>query len=234
MVARIERLRRGGMRATQIAERVRMPHSTVGGILRGLGISRARDLEEREPVVRYERERAGELLHLDTKKLGRFGRPGKRVTRDRGQRNRGAGWEYVHVCVDDHSRVAYVEILADERKETCAGFLRRATQWYETRGVRIERVMTDNGSGYVSRFFGATCESLGARHLRTRPYRPQTNGKAERFIQTLLREWAYARPYRSARARATALGPWLERYNHIRPHRGIGRVAPITRLPEGV
>ena len=234
VVSRIERLRRGGMRGTQIAALLQMAISTVGGILRRLGISRARDIEEREPVVRYERAAAGELLHLDIKKLGRFRRPGKRVRRDPRCRSPGAGWEYVHVCVDDHSRVAYVEILPNEKRESCVGFLERAVAWYESRGVAIERVMTDNGPAYVSKRFGAMCAELGARHIRTRPYRPQTNGKAERFIQTLLREWAYERPYRGARARATALGPWLERYNHTRPHRGIGGTTPITRLPAEV
>lgn len=234
IVDRIARLRRGGMRATQIAARLRMALSTVAGVLRRLGLSRARDIEEREPVVRYERARPGELLHLDIKKLGRFRRPGKRVLRDRRCRSPGAGWEYVHVCVDDHSRVAYVEVLPNERKESCTGFLERAVVWYAQRGIVTERVMTDNGSGYVSKLFGAACAGLGARHVRTRPYRPQTNGKAERFIQTLLREWAYERPYRSAAARARALGPWLERYNHRRPHRGIGGKPPITRLPAEV
>lgn len=234
VVRRIAQLRRGRMRATQIAELLRMALSTVSGILRRLGLSRARDIEEREPVVRYERERPGELLHLDTKKLGRFGRPGKRVTRDRGHVNPGAGWEYVHVCVDDHSRVAYVEVLAGQNKAACTGFLQRAAAWYAARGVRVERVMTDNAKAYGSGVFQSLLKDLGARHVLTRPYRPQTNGKAERFIQTLLREWAYARPYESAAARARALGPWLERYNHRRPHRGIGGKTPITRLPTGV
>jgi len=230
-VRRIERLRWRRLTGQAIADLLGMAVSTVGGILRRLGLSRARDIEPREPVRRYERATPGELLHLDIKKLGRFTRPGKRAHKDRGCRNRGAGWEFVHVCVDDHSRVAYVEILANEKKETCTGFLRRAVAWYAELGVRTEGVMTDNGSGYVSKLFRGACEDLGTRHVRTRPYRPQTNGKAERFIQTLLREWAYERPYRSARARARALGPWLERYNRERPHRGIGRVAPITRLP---
>lgn len=230
-VRRIERLRRGRMSGVAIAARMGMASSTVGGILRGLGLSRARDVEPREPARRYERATPGELLHLDIKKLGRFQRPGKRVHGSRKTRSRGAGWEYVHVCVDDHSRVAYVEVLGDEHKERCAGFLRRAVAWYERRGVSVKGVMTDNGSGYVSKHFGAVCDELAARHLRTRPYRPQTNGKAERFIQTLQREWAYARPYRTAAARARALGPWLEQYNRERPHRSIGRVPPITRLP---
>ena len=234
LVDRIEKLRRGKMRATQIAELLRMPISTVGGILRRLGLSRARDIEEREPVVRYERSRPGELLHLDTKKLGRFTEPGKRTRRDGIQRSRGVGWENAHVCVDDHSRLAYVEILRNEGAETCTAFLRRAVAWYEQQGVRVQGVMTDNGPGYLSKLFRSAKDELGVRHLRTRPYRPQTNGKAERFIQTLQREWAYAREYASSTARARALGPWLERYNHERPHRGIGRVPPITRIPSRV
>ncbi len=230
VVGRIARLRRAKMRATQIAECLGMPISTVSGILRRLGLSRARDIEEREPVVRYERARPGELLHLDTKKLGRFTEPGKRTRGDGIQRSRGVGWENVHVCVDDHSRLAYVEILRNEGAETCTAFLRSAVAWYERQGVHVEGVMTDNGPGYLSKLFRAAKDELGVRHLRTKPYHPQTNGKAERFIQTLLREWAYARQYESSSARARALGPWLERYNHQRPHRGIGRVAPITRI----
>jgi transposase len=234
VVGRVERLRRKKMRATQIAEQMRMPVSTVGGILRRLGLSRARDIEERETVVRYERARPGELLHLDTKKLGRFTEPGKRVRCDGIQRSRGVGWENVHVCVDDHSRLAYVEILENEGADTCTAFLRSAVKWYEAQGVHVEGVMTDNGPGYLSRKFRAEKDDLGVRHLRTRPYRPQTNGKAERFIQTLLREWAYAGEYKRSAARSWALGPWIERYNHQRPHRGIGRVAPMSRIPAKV
>ncbi len=232
-VSWIERLRRQLLTARAIATRVRMALSTVGGILRRLGLGSRRALEPREPVVRYERERPGELLHLDVKKLGRFWRPGHRVTgRGHGQgESAGAGWDFVHVCIDDHSRVAYLEVLKDERKETASGSLRRAVAWYAEVGVEVESVLTDNGSCYVSKHFAKTCAELGIRHLRTRPYRPQTNGKAERLIRTLLEEWAYGRTYRDSNARARALGPWLEHYNRRRPHGGIGYVPPATRLP---
>ena len=233
-VTRIERLRRAKLTGRAIAARLRMALSTVGGILRSLGLGSRRSLEPREPVVRYEWPRAGDLLHLDVKKLGRFWRPGHRVTGRGHGESEGAGWDYVHVCIDDHSRLAYVEVLDDERKETAAGFLRRAVEWYEDRNVSTQRVMTDNGSCYRSKHFAAACAGLAVRHLFTRPYRPQTNGKAERLIRTLLEEWAYGRPYPSSVARARALGPWLEQYNLRRPHGGIGGVPPITRLPQEV
>ena len=219
---RVEQLRHKKLIAWAIAERLQMSISTVGGILRRLGLGRLSALEPKEPVVRYERDRPGELIHLDVKKLGRFGRPGKRVLGNQKTQNAGAGWEFVHVCVDDHTRLAYAEILPDERKESSAGFLSRAGQWLRRRGVRVERVMTDNGAAYCSHPFRDACAALDARHIRTRPYRPQTNGKAERFIQTMLRQWAYVRPYRSGRARAKALGPWLEHYNRVKPHGSLG------------
>ena len=230
-VLRIKRLRRRWLTGSAIAGRLRMALSTVGGILRRLGLGSLKALRPKEPVVRYERDRPGELLHLDVKKLGRFRRAGHRVTGDRKRASRGSGWEYVHVCVDDHSRVAYAEILPDERKESCALFLARAARWFEERGVRVEEVMTDNAKAYGSGLFQDGLKALGAKHIRTRPYRPQTNGKAERFIQTLIREWAYARTYRTASARATALGPWLDHYNRERPHGGIGGAVPFARLP---
>lgn len=231
---RVEQLRRMKLIAWAIAERLEMAVSTVGGILRRLGLGRLSALEPKEPVVRYERKRPGELIHLDVKKLGRFKRPGKRVRASREKQNRGAGWEFVHVCVDDHTRLAYAEILPDERKESAAGFLKRAGQWLRRRGVRVERVMTDNGSAFCSQAFRDACDALGARHLRTRPYRPQTNGKAERFIQTMLRQWAYVKPYRSDRARAKALGPWLEHYNRVKPHGSLGGKTPYDRLRAGL
>ncbi len=228
---RVEQLRRKKLIAWAIAERLRMAVSTVGGILRRLGLGRLRDLEPKEPVRRYEREEPGELLHMDVKKLGRFRRPGHRATGDRqAGESRGAGWEFLHVCVDDHTRLAYAEIHSNERKESAIAFLRRAVTWLRRRGVTAQSVMTDNGSAYCSYAFQAACEALELRHLRTRPYRPQTNGKAERFIQTMLRKWAYGQPYRSSRARATALGPWLEHYNRRRPHASLGRKTPYDRL----
>ncbi len=227
---KIERLRRKKLIAWEIAKRVDVALSTVGGILRRLGLGRLSALEPKEAAVRYERERPGELIHIDVKKLGRFAKPGKRVTGDQKRHNRGAGWDFVHVCVDDCTRLAYAEIHADERKETAIGFLERATGWLEKQGVRVERAMTDNGSAYCSHAHRDACEALGIRHIRTRPYRPQTNGKAERFIQTMLRKWAYVRPYRSDRARAKALGPWLEHYNREKPHSSLGGKTPYERL----
>ncbi len=227
---RIEQLRRKRLIAWAIAQRLRMALSTVGGILRQLGLGRLSALDPKEPVVRYERDRPGELIHVDVKKLGQFQRAGKRVTKDRRTRTRGAGWEFVHVCVDDCTRLAYVEVLPDERKESAVAFLKRATRWFRRRGVLIEGVMTDNGSAYCSYAFKDACEELSVRHLRTKPYRPQTNGKAERFIQTLIRKWAYGRSYRSNRQRAKALGPWLKYYNREKPHSSLGGKTPYDRL----
>jgi transposase InsO family protein len=223
-------LRRSRMTGRQIARRLRMPRSTVAAVLERAGLPRLRDLEPPTPVVRYERQRAGELIHLDIKKLGRIEKIGHRITGDRRHRSRGAGWEYAHVAIDDASRLAYVEVLANEQADTTAGFLRRALCFFKRYGIRVERVMTDNGSAYVSHLFAALCQSHGIRHLRTRPYTPRTNGKAERFIQTLLREWAYARPYATSRRRAAALPRWLNHYNHRRPHGSLDGKAPITRV----
>jgi transposase InsO family protein len=232
--ALIERLRRLRMTSTRIAAELEMAVSTVGAVLRRLGLNRLSRLEPPEPPNRYERRRAGELIHLDIKKLGRFLRPGHRV-RGRGApgvyAGPDAGWECVHVAIDDYSRVAYVEILDDEKGPTCAGFLERAIAWFHQRSVRVERVMTDNGAGYRSRVFAATCDQHHVRAIRTRPYRPRTNGKAERFIQTLLREWAYAVRYETSGHRALALGPWIGYYNRRRPHGALGHRAPATRLP---
>ena len=223
-------LRRSRMTGRQIGRRLRMSRSTVAAVLKRAGLSRLRDLEPPEPVVRYEREHAGELLHLDVKKLGRIEKIGHRITGDRRSRSRGAGWEYAHVAIDDASRLAYVEVLANEQADTTAGFLRRALCFFKRHGIRVERVMTDNGSAYVSHLFAALCQGHGLKHLRTRPYTPRTNGKAERFIQTLIREWAYARPYASSRRRTAALPRWLYHYNHRRPHGSLGGKAPITRV----
>jgi transposase InsO family protein len=207
-----------------------MPPSTVAAILKRAGLGRLRDLDPPQPIVRYERERPGELIHLDVKKLGRIERIGHRITGDRRSRSRGAGWEYVHVAIDDASRLAYVEVLANEQADTTAAFLRRALAFYRRHGIKVERVMTDNGSAYVSHLFAELCQARRLRHLRTRPYTPRTNGKAERLIQTMLREWAYFRPYRSSAKRTAALPRWLDYYNLRRPHGSLNGEAPITRV----
>ena len=219
------------MTAAEIAEALRMALSTVSLILKRAGLGRRSRLEPLEPVNRYEHERPGELVHLDIKKLARFDRAGHRLLgRGRGRFETGAGYEYLHVCVDDYSRLAYVELLADERGATAAAFLERAAKRFASRGVTIERVLTDNGSGYISDRFRDCCHRLQIRHTRTRPYRPQTNGKAERFIQTLLREWAYARLYASSDERASTLPTWISHYNYRRPHGSLSHQPPATRL----
>jgi transposase InsO family protein len=197
-------------------------------------LNRLSRLEPPEPPNRYERRRPGELIHVDVKKLGRFRRPGHRVTGRTAPgacQDLGHGWDCVHVAIDDYSRVAYVEVLRDETAVSCIAFLDRAIAWFAQRAVRVERVMSDNGSGYKSHAFAAACTRHRIRHLRTRPYRPRTNGKAERFIQTLLREWAYAVRYETSRHRTLALGPWIEYYNHQRPHGALSHKPPATRLP---
>ncbi len=230
----IGRLRRLRMTSTAIAAKLRMAVSTVGAVLLRIGLHRLSRLEPLEPPNRYCRRHPGELIHIDIKKLGRFDRPGHRVT------GRGAagtntkmrtGWECCHVAVDDTSRVAYVEILPNQTAKTCVEFFERALVWFAARGVTVQRIMTDNGSGYRSKLHARTLERLGIKHLFTRPYRPRTNGKAERFIQTLLREWAYALVYRTSEHHARALGPWIDFYNHQRPHGALGHQAPATRLP---
>jgi transposase InsO family protein len=204
----------------------------VRGVIARLGLSKLPPLVAPEPANRYERPMPGELVHVDVKKLGRIGRPGHRVNGDRTTRSRGIGWEFVHVCIDDCTRLAYVEILADERKETVTAFLKRAVGWFAERGVIIERLMTDNGSGYRSTLHRRACDALGIRHLFTRPYRPRTNGKAERFIRTLLADWAYQRPYATSAERNAALDAFLTRYNTQRPHRSLNGQTPIQRLAE--
>jgi transposase InsO family protein len=228
MIARLRREYR--MTGEEIALRLRLPRSTVASHLRRLGLGRLAALEPSEPARRYSRARAGELVHLDIKKLARFRRIGHRITGDRRQGSEGAGWEFVHVAVDDASRLAYVEVLPDEKRQSVTGFLVRALRWFKRQGVRVERVMTDNGSGYVSRLFRKVCRLLRLRHIRTRPYTPKTNGKAERFIQTLLREWAYALPYRSSDSRAADLPRWLRHYNQERPHASLARQSPTAWL----
>jgi transposase InsO family protein len=228
MVARLRRDYR--MTSEEIAARLHLARSTVAGHLARLGLGRLSHLRPSEPARRYNRARAGELVHLDTKKLARFRRVGHRITGNRRHGSDGAGWEFVHVAVDDASRLAYVEILSDEKRQSVTGFLVRALRWFRRLGIRVERVMTDNGAGYVSRLFGKACRMLRLRHVRTRPYTPRTNGKAERFIQTLLREWAYALPYRSSDTRAADLPRWLRHYNHERPHASLARQAPSAWL----
>ena len=238
----IEALRRLRMTAAEIAEVLGMALSTVSLWLRRIGLGKRSRLEPPEPPNRYERSRPGELIHVDVKKLGRFDRAGHRMTGSkRGRltqtttagRGRGVvGWEFCHVCIDDATRLAYVEVLPDEKGKTATGFLRRAVAWFAERGVRVERVMTDNGSPYVSKIHAETCAELGLRHLRTRPYRPQTNGKAERFIQTMLREWAYGRLFGSSVERTRALPFWLDHYNYRRRHGSLGHRPPGSRLAE--
>lgn len=230
-VAQVEQLRRQRMTGPAIARALGMARSTVGLVLRRLGLGKLKQLEPRPQILRYERSRPGEMIHLDIKKLGRFDVAGHRITGDRqAGRSYRAGWDFLHVCVDDASRLAYTEILPSERKEDTAAFLQRALAWLARHGVTVERVMTDNGSAYRSGLFRQAVAKAGARHVRTRPYTPRTNGKAERFIQTSLREWAYAKPYRSSAERSQAIGPWTDAYNLTRPHAGIGGLTPWQRV----
>ena len=231
--AAIEALRRQRYTAKQIAAEVGVSAATVSRILRRLGLNRLSALEPAEPVRRYERENPGELIHLDIKKLGRIGSVGHRITgRQTGVVNRhlGIGWEFVHVCIDDASRIAFSQVMKDEKQESAVAFLQVAVAYYASLGVRIERVMTDNGSCYRSKAFARTCKMLGLKHIRTKPYTPKTNGKAERFIQTSLREWAYGRAYNTSDERTAELPRWLHRYNWHRPHGSIGARPPISRL----
>ncbi len=228
--AEVIRLRRERRTMDRIADETGLARATVGRILARHGLNRWRALAPAEPVTRYERTAPGELIHLDIKKLGRFARTGHRITGDPRQgETRGIGWEFVHVCIDDHSRIAFSQVLASERKEDAVAFLRAAVAWYRKLGIRIERVMTDNGACYRSRAFSKACAALGLRHLYTRPYTPKTNGKAERFIQSALREWAYGRAYETSEHRKAELPRWLHHYNWHRPHAGINRKPPITR-----
>jgi transposase InsO family protein len=220
---------RYGLPAWAIGRALQIPRSTVGAWLRRLGLNRP-PAAPPVPVQRYEWPAAGDLVHLDIKPLGRIGCIGHRIHGDRRRAARGIGWEYVHVAIDDHSRLAYVEVLADQLGPTCAAFLTRAVAWFTARGITVRRAMSDNGSGYISRVFRCTCEALGLRHLRTRAYTPRTNGKAERFIQTLLREWAYVEPYISSRERRRALRPYVNYYNRQRPHASLDYQAPWSRL----
>jgi transposase InsO family protein len=231
-VAMIEQLRRLRWTCTKIAGELGLATSTVCAVLVRLGLSRRWRLGPVEPPNRYCRRHPGELMHVDVKKLGRFNHPGHRVTgRNPGyKRNYKAGWEFVHVAIDDTSRLAYLEVLADEKAVTCVGFLERAIAWFAEHGVTVERVMTDNGTGYRSKVHGAAIDRLGIKHLRTQPYRPRTNGKAERFIQTMLRECAYGQAFQNSQQRRRSLRRWLTYYNNRRPHSALGHQPPISRL----
>lgn len=226
----IELRRKHRLTALALAELTGIPRSTLGRVLRRHRLSRARDLEPKPVVVRYERQAPGELIHLDIKKLGRIDGVGHRIHGDRTRRARGVGWEYAHVAIDDFSRLSYMEVLPDECGGTVAGFLRRVVRWYRRHGIEPQRILTDNGTGYRSKKMARACQLCRLRHLRTRPYTPRTNGKAERFIQTALREWAYARPYGSSRQRREALPAFLHRYNFHRPHTALGKRPPCSRV----
>ena len=232
VIERIESLRRQRLTGQEIAATVGVSAATVSRVLKRLGLSKLSALEPAQPPRRYEREQPGEMIHIDIKKLGKFNQIGHRITGDRkGQSNsRGVGWEYVHVCIDDASRVAFSKIMKSERKRAAVAFLKAAVAYYASLGITVERVMTDNGSCYRSSAFRNACRRLGLKHIRTRPYTPRTNGKAERFVQTCLREWAYARAYLNSKQRAQELPFFLHRYNWHRPHASIGGKPPISRL----
>ncbi len=234
-VAVIAGLRRLRMTSAEIAECLGMALSTVSAVLGRIGLGKLSRLDPPEPPNRYERRTPGELLHIDIKKLGRIRGAGHRITGKKPghQRNRGIGWDYVHVCVDDATRLAYVEVLADEKATTVIAFLKRAIAFYRAHGITTQRVMTDNGSGYRSALHAIACRALGVRHLRTRPYRPRTNGKAERFIRTMLAGWAYnGAVYGTSAERTRALTGWIDFYNRRRPHGALSHKPPIARLNE--
>lgn len=230
VVAKVIDLRRSRLPATEVARQLGMPRSTVGLVLRRKGLSRWSALEKKEPPRRYEISEPGGLVHLDIKKLGRIQGVGHRIHGDRRTRQRGIGWEHLHIAIDAHSRSSYAEVLPDEKKETTAAFLQRALFHYACQGVQVRRILTDNGMCYHSKLVQAVCESQGIRHTFTRPYRPQTNGKAERFIQTALREWAYRLAYQSSEQRSQALKAWLHHYNHHRPHSALAGLSPAEKL----
>jgi transposase InsO family protein len=245
-VEAIAALRRIRLTGPEIAELLEMATSTISAVLKRIGLGKLSRLEPPEPIRRYEMQRPGELIHVDVKKLGRIGphgaghrvlgrswaKDGRSRTDSAGVRRMQTGWERVHVCVDDATRLAYAEVLADERAVTAIGFLERALGFYRAHGIAVQRVMTDNGSAYVSAAHAHACRRLGVKHIRTQPYRPQTNGKAERFIRTMLREWAHAAVYGSSPERAAALSGWLRRYNFSRRHGALGHRPPIARLKE--
>ena len=232
LAGRIITLRRQRLCGRHIAQRTGVSPATVSRVLRRAGLSRLKDLAPAEPVVRYDYKEPGGLIHLDIKKLGRFEKVGHRITGDRtGQSNgRGVGWEYVHVCIDDASRVAVTGIYPDEKAVSSIAALRSAVAYYQSLGIVVTRVMTDNGSCYKARAFAAACKDLNLKHIRTKPYTPKTNGKAERFIQTALREWAYARAYQTSDQRKTLLPEWTHMYNWHRPHGSLNSKPPISRI----
>lgn len=229
LVTRVEVLRRERWTGIRIAQQTGLSRATVSRILRRLRLSRMRDLEAMVPIQRYEHCRPGDLLHLDIKKLGRIVRPSHRMTGNRRDTVEGAGWEYVHVAIDDHSRIAFSDIYPDEKQTSTVRFLHQALAYYARFGIRFRAVLTDNGSAYRSIAFSQACRSLGLKHRFTRPYTPRTNGKAERFIQTALREWAYARTYQNSYQRGLELGSWLHQYNWHRPHGSLGSSPPVSR-----
>jgi transposase InsO family protein len=230
--AAVEALRRQRYTGQQIAAELGLSPATVSRILRRLGLNRLSAIEPAEPIRRYEREHPGDIIHIDIKKLGKFNRIGHRITGDRTRQSntRGVGWEYLHLAIDDHSRVAYTQILPDEKRGSCLRFLVNALRFFRAHGVRVHRVMTDNGVSFRSHRYAKALRLLKIKHLRTKPYTPKTNGKAERFVQTSLREWAYARAYDTSDQRAAELPRWLHRYNWHRPHGSIGSKPPISRL----
>lgn len=225
-------LRRRYLTHAAIARGLGVSGSTVGRVLRRAKLARWSDLKPSEPVVRYEHACPGDLVHIDTKKLGRIERTGHRITGDPRDSVEGAGWEYLFVAIDDHARLGYGEMKANERGLSASEFLRGCLRYFGKLGVTVRRVLTDNGAAFRSQRFAATCRQFGLRHLFTRPYRPQTNGKAERFIQSALREWAYGIPYRHSAERTAMLNRWMHHYNWHRPHHGIGKIAPVTRLAQ--
>lgn len=235
-VEQVVALRRQRLCGQHIAKQVGVSPATVSRILKRAGLSRLKDLDPPEPVRRYERQKPGEIIHIDIKKLGRFHQIGHRITGDRkGQSNprgrgEGAGWEFVHVCIDDASRIAFTRIMPDEKALSAVAFLKAAVAYYKSLGITVARVMTDNGPCYKAGDFGRACKRLKLKHLRTKPYTPKTNGKAERFIQTALREWAYARAYNTSNERAQHLQPWTHDYNWHRPHGSLEGRPPISRL----
>ncbi|MGE4265244.1 MAG: IS481 family transposase [Desulfovibrio sp.] len=235
VLERVVELRRQRLTGRRIARQLGLPVARVHRALRRLALNRLKSLDAPLPPRRYQWENPGDLLHIDIKKLGRFAQVGHRAHGDRSKgRSRGAGWEFVHVAIDDASRIAFAEILADERQESVVAFLSSALRFYKRLGITVRRVMTDNGSGYVSRAFAKACAAFGLRHIRTRPYTPRTNGKAERFIQTALREWAYAASYANSNERASELPRWLHEYNFYRNHSALQDKPPICRIETGV
>ena len=229
LVALVESLRRERWTGARIAQQAGLSRATVSRILARAKLSRIRDLEPQSPVQRYEHPAPGDLLHLDIKRLVKIARPSHRVTGNRRDTVKGIGAEYVHVAIDDHSRIAFSAIYPDETRASVLDFLTKALAYYARLGIHFKAVLTDNGTSYRSYAFAAACKQLGLKHRRTRPYTPQTNGKAERFIQTALREWAYARTYQNSRDRENNLEPWIHQYNWHRPHASLGLSPPISR-----